>query len=161
MNKKQLIVAWVMIILLNSLAYAEETPGVYYYDGFMWEKISEESKLTYVVAFFDGFSNCNSMIVEKIKISAKSYKTISGDSVAKDIELQQKWINDTYIPKDKSTLLQVVGGLNKFYEDYANKKIPVSIAYMIVLLRIRGFPEDEVQKHIEGMRRVTNKILLK
>ena len=153
MRKIYLLSISLLIMFLLSYSITNAF-GEYYYDGFMWEKISEESKLTYVVAFFDGFSNCNSMIVEKIKING-------GDSVVKNIELLQKWSEDNYIIKDKSTLLQAVDGLNKFYEDYANKKIPVFLAYLIVSLRIRGFSEDEVQKHTENMRRVTNKILLK
>lgn len=141
MRKNIFLVVLLPIIFLVNICVDDS-----WADGFgLWEELSEESKIIYIIAYVDGFTT--------------HVYLMQGQGVFDDESV--KYFTDKFVYKDASELRQIVDGLNKFYDDYANQKILVSIAYAIVVLRIRGTPEDEVQKHIENMRRVSDRILSK
>lgn|GEM_PF-2612978 len=82
--------------------------------------------------------------------------SMHGQGVYEDGSVKQ--FTDKFVYRDMSELRQIVDGLDKFYADYANKKILFNMVYPIMILRIRGTPEDEVQKHIENMRQLSDRI---
>ena len=52
-----------------------------------------------------------------------------------------------------TSIIQIVDGLDVFYEDFKNRKIFVSEAINFVVLQIAGVPSDEMEKMIEEARR--------
>jgi hypothetical protein len=55
-------------------------------------------------------------------------------------------------PEKSEDIIEIVDGIDKFYSDYANKKVTINNAYILVLKRMNGYPEDKLQKEIEAAR---------
>lgn len=50
-----------------------------------------------------------------------------------------------------------INGLDKFYSDYANKKIPIYFAFEYISQRVSGISEDSLTKFLESSRRIYSK----
>lgn len=113
-------------------------------DGYFWTEISDREKQAYITGVIDGAIT----VGVEIKLSVDN-------NVVKQ---QVSCILDNFDLKEQFTIPQVVGSLNQFYDDYANKKIPIDCALVIVMKRLRGFSESELQKAIEILRQAASKI---
>ena len=113
-------------------------------DGYFWAEISDPEKQAYITGVIDG----------AITVGVEIQFFIEDESAKKQISA----ILDNYDLKEQFDISKVVVGLNQFYDDYANKKIPIDSAFIIVLKRLRGFPEVELQKEIETLRQASSRI---
>lgn len=109
-------------------------------DGNFWGGISEKEKNAYVAGVVDGknafyaalfVGTTDDTVKRYISVAASDYD-IKGFDVA-----------------------GIVGGINDFYTDNANKKIPMGEAFRIVLKRFRGESELKIQEEVEVLRAVS------
>lgn len=92
-----------------------------------WNNLTHESKTAYVVGYRDG-----------------------GNIIG---------LGATYEKKQKvmsENMSTIVSGIDKFYSDYANQKLPIPVAIAVVVSRLLGEPEEEIQKYIEEHRKEFN-----
>ncbi len=113
-------------------------------DGFFWEGMSARERQAYITGVIDG----------ALTVAAEILVSTNDESV----KAHSKTIAYHFDLKEQFTIPQVVEGLNRFYDDYANKKIAVDAAVIIMLKKWRGYPEGEFQKEIENLRKIYNSI---
>src|SRR5262249_18562998 len=113
-------------------------------DGNWWQLQNRSSKLDYATGFLDGMDLGHNFSFWAIKNDPKMEAT---SKVAETYTyLLNKYVANV-------TNFQMVDGLDKFYEDFRNRRIEVSAGVWLVLNEISGKSEPEMQKMIENWRK--------
>jgi len=121
------------------------------YDGNWWIKQKEEygkaSKVWYVAGLLDGRELGNQLSVFTL------------DSKSKEASVKcSKYLFQSYFENEKRflnwvTVGQVMDGLDDLYKDYRNRRIAVGDAVWLVLERIGGVPQDQIERQLEFHRK--------
>jgi hypothetical protein len=139
MKKTVLLMLMLSIFLSVNLVNFAWGWGLYI-DGNTWRVMTYESKTGFVAGLNEGLTMGLTMAAARIK-----------DNQPNDEQLKNMLFY--YTPDEKMDIKQIVEGLDKFYSDYANKKIPGFMAYPLVLKRMKGYPEGALQKEVEAARK--------
>ncbi len=104
------------------------------FDGTKWEQLSPKEKVAYAAGYYNGMKTGGFYVIgniEKVE-RAKIYNKFA------------KIVNHGLISED---LAQIVMGIDSFYSNYANLKIPFEFANSVVIHKIDG----ENKKYIEDL----------
>jgi len=153
--RKFLLIQLLIILLLNFCANNSWAIGN---DGNFWEILDETAKVGYVIGYSDGFDSAHGEYEKICKITGNNpeYSRCYDNPITQAVRQGFKNVTNLHV-LTKSDIRQAIEGLDKFYADYANKKIPISIALVIVLKRIKGYPETD-NGTIEGIRELMSEI---
>ena len=113
-------------------------------DGTWWRGLSHDHKSAYVLGLLDGQHLGLNLAVEGLETQDR-VRGIATLEAAYDSSF------DRYL-KDV-TNGQLVDGLDAFYGDARNRTIPVINSIWVVLNRIDGTPEAEIEALVDGLRR--------
>ena len=118
------------------------------YDGNYWQQCAPDVKHLFVDGVMGGILVGQDRVVGHALLN-KGSSAVSPEcqkaviSVVNSLERQiEKW--------DR---IQFVGALDKFYEDSDNIGLTVKWAVLVVLLEMRGAPQDEIKEYIEQLQR--------
>jgi len=143
--KRNLIVLTLLLIcilvILPTLSSADEGRR----DGNWWREQGRNNHFSYVVGFFDGMDLGHKFSYWKF-IGNKKTATCFGPVTKSYEEYCSKYFNHV-------TNVQIVDGLDSFYEDYKNRSIQVCDAVWLVVNGIAGTPQEKLDKMIENWRR--------
>lgn len=163
------------VIVFFAMAFAVRTDAQTL-DGIFWLKNDYSHKLTFVTGWMDaGFvlleyakfleskekeglrklQNEFSHMDEKVKRKDPRYKERITEltTIHYDREKVDLLVKRIALDTDPVT---VVDGLNVFYDDYKNRKIPVAWAIYYVLESMRGTPLQALQNYLEKLRRMAS-----
>jgi len=162
----------VVILSTAFIGYSEAKE----HDGKFWTDMNSHEKVLYISGWMDsGFvvSYYTKIVKEtfndKKSKYTKKFSSMDEAQRKKSEEWQIEMTNLTilYYEQKKLELLKnriildtepgtVICGVNTFYDDYKNRKIPVPWAIYYVLESIRGKSEKLMQSYLEKMRQVTS-----
>jgi hypothetical protein len=128
-----------LVILVTTVAYAatpEITPPS---NGEEWMKLSSTEKLFWSIGFAQGYLEA----LNKIDIAS------GPNSACASLAAQKERASSS---SGKVTGFELVSGLEKFYSDPANVRIPVGSAIRIYLLQAGGKDQTTIQELIETAR---------
>ena len=135
---KLLLLIFLLTSLLNIFSQDERRDGNY------WNELNINSKLDYVIGFFDGkhlghsFSYWGLMDENKDdKCLPKIYESFDDYNI--------KYFSNV-------TNSQIVDGLNELYSDYRNRRIIIYGAIWIVVNSIAGTSNEEMELLIKSWR---------
>ncbi len=129
----------IFLILLVTLI----NPIFAFASGEYWNNLDIQSKTAYVVGFRDG--NANGLGLAKFVFDNKTEK----ENDALEIQNERQRVIS-------GNINTVVSGVDKFYSDYANQRIPIPVAIATVVSRLSGESELEIQAYVEGHRKEFN-----
>ena len=110
-------------------------------DGDGWRTLNRQEKSLYVSGLFDGIDT---------GLRLGTQDTNEKDCLQKVAESFFK-NHDKYIVGRINS--QIIDGLDNFYNDIKNRKIPVRQAFFIVLMQIAGDSDEIINKHIFELRK--------
>lgn len=153
--RKVLLIQLLFVFLLNFCGNNSWAIGN---DGNFWEVLDETAKVGYVIGYSDGFDSAYRKYKEIDKIIGNNpeYSQCYDNPITQAVRQGFKNVANLHV-LTKSDTRQAIEGLDKFYTDYANEKIPISIALIVVLKRIKGYPETD-NEAIEGIRKLMSEI---
>lgn len=132
LNKsKKLSTAMLFLFLLffSTESIFAITPGEW------WRQVSKDYKLCFVSGFKNG------------RESGLAIRTTYSQKSSVELEKENMFIDRQNI-LEATEDNQIVHSLDSFYSDYANDKIPIIIAIEVIISRIQGKEESEIQKYI-------------
>ena len=144
--KKAIITALAAVLLLVIFALPS-LAGETEWDGYKWGKLSEDSKLYYIIGYADGMTRILAPIDYLLSLEDERF----GDREKKGVG----FVYDLYIddfPWD-FWYSQVSEGVNHFYNDSQNKIILIPDAIRIVSMQLRGETEEKINLEIETLRK--------
>jgi hypothetical protein len=112
-------------------------------DGNWWVAQSEDFKLAYIAGFYDGMPLGYHFAYWKFDENDKS--TCLGKVVESFATYESKYIAST-------SNAQLVYNLNSFYSDVRNRRVRTAYAVWIVVNRIAGMPQKDLDRMIESWR---------
>jgi hypothetical protein len=142
--KKRAIITLVLFLCWLNLSFAKPAPDDRR-DGNWWRQQPGIVRLSYVTGFFDGLELCHRFSYWKFVGNPDKDKSAIDAHESYSEHVNKYLINVTNI--------QVVDGLNEFYNDFKNRKIMVYDAIWLILNAISGKPEKEMKKMIENWRK--------
>ena len=107
-------------------------------DGYKWELLTKAGKLSWVEGFTNGV---DTGMGETGLFFIEYCRNNFGRSLTFDIDLLKEALT-----LSEMTLGQVADGLDKFYENYQNKKIRIAQAVYLVKLEVIGAPQEFVEE---------------
>ncbi len=107
-------------------------------DGNWWNTRSNTEKAIYTLGMIDGVETAGAMLTQKSR------------SVSDDFE------SDFARLFVKTEVKQLREGMDRFYSDFRNRRVPTSDALWLVALQISGVPEDEVERLTVSVRRASS-----
>ena len=128
-----------LVILVTTVAYAatpEITPPS---NGEEWMKLSSTEKLFWSIGYAQGYLEA----LNKIDVAS------GPNSACASLASQKERASSS---SGKVTGFELVSGLEKFYSDPANVRIPVGSAIRIYLLQAGGKDQTTIQELIETAR---------
>ena len=142
-HQKHLFRVVLIVSALGVQAYAQDER---FRDGNWWRTITTTSKDAYLVGFFDGLV---------LGGQFSWWHIVSKDGKVNNSEAEKARDSfDTYYGSLKGTTNgQFRDGLDEFYGDYRNRRIPIHHGFWIVLNTIAGKPEKEINVMIENFRK--------
>jgi len=114
-------------------------------NGDTWNKLDKVTKFFYIVGYNDGYG---------LGFAIRALYKHKGPE---EIKIEDIWIKNAK-SMEKADKEQIIEGIDQFYSDFANRKIPVCLAYDFVMRKIRGESEKDIQKAIEEARATFSKI---
>jgi len=153
--KKLLIVCGLLAITatITPAQVLQETPR----NGRFWDVLVSSSKIVYVVGFLDG-------------LSSAAFKTFFNTLPAQempngDLEKGRALVYKSMAANEailrpffgKSTVAEVVKGVDQFYEDPANALVPIEFAMQYFQARASGSDMKEWQSKLQGQRDLAQK----
>lgn len=141
---KKIFISLSLLSIACLISYCSNNALAKINDGYFWTEISSKEKQAYITGIIDG----------AITIGVEIQFYTKDSSIKKQIST----VLENYDLKEQFTIPQVIAGLDQFYNDYANKKISIDSALVIVIKMLRGFPEAELQKDIELLRQISSKV---
>ncbi len=129
----------VMIVMVVPVAAQTPNVDLMNADSTLWEKFTDWGKLGYVMGFGHG----------RLMLSV----VFLGTSRACSDEVQ-KHVESFYEsnPAPTAQYGQWVAGLDEFYKDWRNKRIPIFAAMRIVGLQLAGRPQAEIDEALRSSR---------
>jgi len=115
-------------------------------DGDWWRGINRVSKAYYLAGIVDGVELGNRLSIGRIDKNDKADKECSERVTTTFSSQCAKFLANV-------TLIQLTDGLDAFYGDSTNRRILARDATWLVLNRIVGTPEAEMQGLIESYRK--------
>ena len=135
------------ILIFSSLAWSADNRR----DGNWWIGQENITKVVYLVGSIDGIElghrfSCWNVLFNETKADQSCYAKVT-DSFT---ECSQKYLSNVKVS-------QVRDGLDSFYADYKNRRIPLYNAVWVVVRGIAGTPEEELNIEIEFCRQDASK----
>jgi hypothetical protein len=127
----------VAVLLLSACCFGQKEDVL---RGSAWRDYSEQFKGGYITGYihamglaqFDFLTTCMSIKdVEAHKVCHSNMQSLDFDSI---------------------TVGQFLDGMNKFYKDFRNLQVPLTMAMGLVRDEIRGRSEEDVQKELDSWR---------
>ena len=109
-------------------------------DGHYWRTIPETEKLDIILGFFDGMALSESLI----HIVVRENYSLCTDVIESIMSQTAKYM-------DNLSTAQIATGLDTFYEDAANRNIPIFWGIWVVARQAKG--DKDVGKFIKELRR--------
>lgn len=124
------------IFVLASAAQAQDKR-----DGHYWRTIPETEKLDIILGFFDGMALSEGII----SVVVRENYTVCTDVIQAIMAQTSKFL-------DNLTTAQIATGLDTFYEEPANRNIPISWSVWVVARQSKN--DRKVGAFIKELRRV-------
>ena len=120
-------------------------------DGNWWRNINNKTqKKAYAVGFSAGIQLGEMFSVWNFMKNFESNKDKNLYCYEKIVESSKKYYNKYVVGVSSE---QIVDGLDKFYEDFRNRKIHIVYGIWIVFNQIAGTSTDKIEEMIENYRR--------
>jgi hypothetical protein len=104
------------------------------HDGTMWLNTPREQKSAYVMGMLDGIRGADVLLPEATQARVDAYLRRVGEALG------------------KSTVGELVGGLDEFYKDFRNRNVPIYRAIIVVGMQINGEPESKIEQLTKALR---------
>lgn len=136
--------SWTMFIVIASgiYAHAQDTRR----DGNWWRTIGLASQLSYMVGFVDGLALGHDFSYWSLKDLDGKIDHVAGAKAADAYD-------ESYRLFYKTTNGQLVDGLNTLYSDYSNRRILVPDAAWVVVMKINGMSEKDLEVLLTNSRK--------
>jgi hypothetical protein len=122
-------------------------------DGNWWREVPQAAKSGHLVGFFDGMDLGKEFLVLGIETTATGGVAGKGLDPAARSAFHKSYMAVWEKYMNRVTNGQISDGLDKFYDDYRNRRISTSNAVYIVLNFIGGRSEREMTTMIESFRK--------
>lgn len=123
-------------------------------NGYFWEKLTPNEKLTYVLGYTEGIGELNAEIRHQMSIlvllydkeKTQKYKYLAeyGKEMSDYYEENYHYFNIPY--------RQFVEGIDAIYKEYKNKTITLVDAFELVKAEIKGLDKNELERRMSFMR---------
>ena len=145
MGKIERLLIVIVVASLGTFVYSGPLIASDQRDGNWWRQQQYETKLTYIVGFFDGMELGKNF----------SYWNFTNDADKKEcheaVSNSYKEYTRKYFQNVSND--QLVDGLNRFYEDFRNRRILLHNAVWLIVNEISGTPEIKMKHMIENWRK--------
>ena len=120
------------------------------FDGYWWNKQSEEVKTAYVCGFVRGTNNVLDSLQELLDEETSSYgpSTYLVESVKKALEYAQ-----AACAFDSFSIYEVSDGVEEFYKDFRNRRVTVDCAIIVVRMQLRERSEEFINLKTKRLRK--------
>lgn len=126
--------------LLVMAVFASQLQAQEKRDGNYWRTIPETEKLDIILGFFDGMALSENLI----HIVVRENYSLCTDVIESIMSQTDKYL-------DNLTTAQIASGLDSFYEDPANRNIPIYWGIWVVARQDKG--DKNLGKFIKELRR--------
>jgi hypothetical protein len=133
--KKRIFLLIVAIIAISTILHASER------DGNGWRTLTSQEKSFFVSGLLDGIDTGFRLGTKDVKEESCGLK--NAESFFKN--------HDKYIVGTNNS--QIIDGLDSFYSDFKNRKIPVREAFFVILMQIAGDSEEIINKIVLRLRK--------
>jgi len=141
MKKKALVlIIFAVLLLRTALTATGQTKGLREVDGDDWTNYKESGLAT---AYIAGFYLANDVILNEISSNVFLFSGIYKNLIRDTVER---------LDLPGITVGQMRDGLNKFYEDFSNRKIKIVDAIYIVKMQIKGENPDLINAQIRYLK---------
>jgi len=142
--KKAIIITLAAVLLLAIFtlpSLAEEIE----WNGYEWEKLSEDSKLYYIIGYADGITRILAPIDYLLSVEDERF----GEQEKRGVG----FVYDLYIDDFPWEFVysQISEGVDHLYNYSQNKIILIPDAIRIVSMQLRGEPEEEINLEIKTL----------
>jgi hypothetical protein len=135
----------ILVLLIHSFKTYSEKEKKIFYNGYDWEKWTQDLKLGYILGLHDGLRV--GQMAAKLANSKILQKSI-GKEIINDFD---KWLNSYISPGAQFGLL--VNGVDEIYTDDKNKPIPINRVVSLMSKRINDeISSKQLKEEIEKAR---------
>ena len=146
--KKHLILFFIMILFFINCGYFEIEPGSDYefvkgkvdYNGNWWNKISTQSKMTYIVGFANGYYNGRNEGIW----SVMSKKDLEYSEFRDELQAGAPGKFDNIYVE------QLIAGIDEIYKEKKYRILDVVIIVELALAKIKGEDKEEIEFYLEA-----------
>ncbi len=141
MNRTLVVVCGSIALLLLVTSVEAQAPSLDFdtTDSVVWEKLTPWGKLGYVM----GYGHAEQMY--RVVLSGTSPACSESAKRSLDGFLKSN-------PSPTASNAQWVAGLDDFYKDWRNKRVPIAFARRVVALELAGRPKHEVDEAARAVR---------
>lgn len=157
-------------LCLMSLAVnlsAQEAANWRDYNGYKWKEYDRSKyfgtyqKFSYITSVMLNGKNVSGRMANYLKSmldpETRPFKRRDKESNKTESQLMKEvnWLLDKVTPSENyggATIGQYIDGLDEFYNDQNNIQIPIPLAMIVVKKRVKGEPEEEIDKYIAELR---------
>lgn len=147
MKKTLIVFAILVIIVSQSICYAQDTSSSKYHvtmgypNGRFWLHMNNEAKQTFLIG---------------LSVGGKLFREyIDGKKICNDKDINEAYNEIMEMPK--AELKDIVGQINSFYADSSNLNIPISRAHEIAVVKFKGESPQVIEEYIAELRKAVNK----
>jgi hypothetical protein len=140
--RKAMACAAVLLITATSVAQEKKRSRV---DGNWWRDLDEYARLVYVTAFDDG-------MLRGMQYSTWGLKDSKGNTDEASRRKIVESFTHYYFLTQGATTGQLSEGLDKFFEDYRNRRISVSDGYWVVVNTLIGTSDADIDTLTKNYR---------
>jgi len=144
MTTRRLVLACIVLVLVVT-PVAAQAPTLDFdaTDSATWEKLTAWGKLGYVM----GFGHAEQMY----RVILNSMNPACSEAAKRSLEAFLK-----SNPRPSASNGQWVSGLDEFYRDWRNKRVPIASARRIVGLELSGRPQAEIDEAVRAVREASS-----
>lgn len=121
------------------------------FDGYWWNKQSEEVKTAYVCGFVRGTNNVLDSLRELLdeeKANTYGPSTYLVESVRKGLEYAE-----VECAFDPFSIYEVTDGVDEFYKDFRNRRVTVDCAIIVVRMQLRERSQEFINLKTKRLRK--------
>lgn len=129
----------------------------YKLDGYKWDSWPRDGKFGWVKGYCDGLDRAS---LEGAFFLSELRREMGNEMGENEFESKERGLKgvESFIKRlvlSGVTYGQMVDGLDKFYQDYRNKKVLTREAIWIVKLQVKGAPQDFIDQEARILRMPT------
>jgi len=142
---KKAIIITLAAVLLSAIFALPSLAEEIEWNGYEWEKLSEDSKLYYIIGYADGITRILAPIDYLLSVEDERF----GEQEKRGVG----FVYDLYIDDFPWEFVysQISEGVDHLYNYSQNKIILIPDAIRIVSMQLRGEPEEEINLEIKTL----------